>query len=152
VEQLKEDAPGAALSSDDARRIAEESATSKWQVDPRPFSLIERGQERRPGGRVDHPFTYERATPTLNEGRWRPRLVGSGDRLSEVTYFVKIPEAFNRRYASMRSSNEAIGVASVVGMALVYVVGGIGIGSFFMLRERRVIWRQPLIWGAIVSF
>ena len=115
-ERLKEDAPGAALTTDDARRIAEESATAKWQVDLRPFSLVERAQERRPGGRVDHTFTYERASPTLREGRYRLRLVVSGDRLTEVTYFVKIPEAFSRRYASMRSANEFIGVISVVGM------------------------------------
>ena len=35
----------------------------------------------------------------------------------------------------MRSANEAIGIGSVVGMALLYVVGGIGIGLFFMLRQ-----------------
>src|SRR5262249_50887133 len=90
VERLKEEAAGAALTSDDARAIAEANATSKWQVDLRPFSLVERGQERRPGGRVDHTFTYERASPTLNEGRYRLRLVVSGDRLTEATYFVKI--------------------------------------------------------------
>ena len=55
------------------------------------------------------------ATPTLNEGRYRLRLVVSGDRLTEVTHFIKIPEAFSRRYARMRSANEAIGIGSVVG-------------------------------------
>ena len=61
LERLKEDAPGAALSTDDAVRIAEDNATAKWLVDLRPFSLVERAQERRPSGRVDHTFTYERA-------------------------------------------------------------------------------------------
>ena len=112
VETLKEDAPGAALDAAEARRRAEADASTRWRVDLSPFALVEQGQERRPGGRVDHTLTYERSSPTLGEGRYRLRLVVSGDRLTEVTYFVKIPEAFTRRYGSMRSANEAIGIGS----------------------------------------
>ena len=113
VEQLKEDAPGAALAGAEARERAEASARARWQVDLDRYALVEQGHERRPGGRVDHTFTYERAAPTLKEGRYRLRLVESGDRLTEVTYFVWIPEAFTRRYDNMRSANEAIGLGSV---------------------------------------
>ena len=81
-------------------------------------------------------------TPTLNEGRYRLRLVVSGDRLTEVTHFIQIPEAFTRRYDSMRSANDAIGIGSPVGLVLLYVVGGIGVGLFFMMRQRYVLWRQ----------
>ena len=151
VETLKEDAPGAALDAAEARRRAEADASTRWRVDLSPFALVEQGQERRPGGRVDHTLTYERSSPTLGEGRYRLRLVVSGDRLTEVTHFVKIPEAFTRRYGSMRSANEAIGIGSLVGMVLLYVVGGIGIGLFFMLRQRYVLWRPAAIWGVIVG-
>jgi hypothetical protein len=139
VEKLREDLAGPALTPDAARRIAEAAAVS-WGVTMAPFSLVEQGQERRTGGRVDHTFIYERGTPTLNEGRYRLRLGVSGDRLTEVTHFLRIPEAFSRRYASMRSANEAIGIGSVVGMALLYVFGGIGVGLFFMLRRRWVLF------------
>ena len=151
VERLPEDAPGAALDAAAARRIAEATARTRWQVDLAPFALVEQAQERRPGNRVDHTFTYERGTPTLNEGRYRLRLVVSGDRLTAIEHFVKIPEAFSRRYENMRSANEAIGIGSVVGMALLYVFGGIGAGLFFMLRRRYVLWRQPLAWGVLVA-
>jgi hypothetical protein len=151
VEQLKEDAPGAALDVASARQRAESEAASKWKIDLSAYQALEPGLERRPGGRIDHTFTYERSTPTLNEGRYRLRLVVSGDRLTEVSHFVMIPEAFTRRYQNMRSANEAIGIGSVVGMVLLYVVGGIGIGLFYMLRSRSVLWRQAAIWGAIVG-
>ena len=76
----------------------------------------------------------------------------SGDRLTEVTHFIKIPEAFTRRYASMRSANEAIGIGSVVGMALLYVVGGIGIGLFFMLRRALgAVAASAALWGVVVG-
>ena len=123
----------------------------KWQIDFATFGLVEQGQERRPGGRVDHTLTYERAAPALNEGRYRVRLVVSGDRLTEVTHFIRIPEAFTRRYQNMRSANEAIGIASVVGMMLLYVVGGIGVGLFYMLRSRWVLWRPAAAWGVVVG-
>jgi hypothetical protein len=146
-EQIAEDAPGAALLATDARAIAEREAARAWRVDLSPFALAEEGQERRPGGRVDHTFTYERATPTVGEGRHRLRLVVSGDRLTEVAHFVRIPEAFHRRYEHMRSANDAIGAGSAIAMGLLYVVGGIGIGLFFMLRQRWVLWRTAAWWG-----
>jgi hypothetical protein len=132
-EKLKEDAPGAALDAAAARRIAEDGASQRWNVDLSRFALVEQGQERRPGGRVDHTLTYERKDTAFGEGRVRLRLVVSGDRLTAVDPFVKIPEAFTRRYASMRSANELIGIGSTVGMAVLYIFGGIGAGLFFMM-------------------
>jgi membrane protease YdiL (CAAX protease family) len=151
VEKLKEDAPGAALDAASARRIAEAGASARWSVDFTKYALAEQGQERRVGGRVDHTLTYERPSPTVGEGRYRLRLVVSGDRLTEVTHFIRIPEAFSRRYANMRSANDAIGIGSVVAMALLYVFGGIGVGLFFMLRRRWVVWRPAAYWGAAVG-
>jgi membrane protease YdiL (CAAX protease family) len=151
VEKLKEDAPGAALDASAARRIAEDAGTSRWNLNLASFSLAEAGMERRPSGRVDHTFTYERAGETLREGRYRLRLVVSGDRLTEVTHFIRIPEAFKRRYASMRSANEFIGIGATVGLALLYVIGGIGVGMFFMMRRRYVLWRHAAVWGIAVG-
>ncbi|HEX6464686.1 MAG TPA: CPBP family intramembrane glutamic endopeptidase, partial [Vicinamibacterales bacterium] len=150
-EKLKEDAPGPALDAAAARRIAEQQATSRWNVPLSVFTLVEQGQERRPAGRVDHTFTYERTGETLNEGRYRLRLEVAGDRLTGVTHFIKIPEAFTRRYAKMRSANELIGIGSVVGMVLLYVIGGIGVGLFFMLRRRWILWRHAAVWGVVVG-
>jgi hypothetical protein len=151
VEKLKEDAPGAALDAAAARRIAEDAATTRWSVNLSKFTLAEAGQERRPSGRVDHTLTYERTDETLKEGRYRLRLVVSGDRLTEVTHFIKIPEAFTRRYTSMRSANEIIGIGSTVGLALLYVIGGIGVGMFFMMRKRYVLWKHAAAWGVAVG-
>jgi hypothetical protein len=150
VEKLPEDAPGAALDAVAARSIAERGA-ARWNVDLSQFTIVEQGQERRVSGRTDHTMSYERTGAAAGEGRYRLRLVVSGDRLTEVTYFVRIPEAFTRRYASMRSANEAIGIGSVVGLMLLYVIGGIGVGLFFMLRQRWVQWRHAAFWGMAVG-
>jgi hypothetical protein len=150
VEKLKEDEPGAALEASAARTLAE-NAAPRWNVDLSKFALAEQGQERRVGGRIDHTITYERQDAAPGAGGYRLRLVVSGDRLTEVAHFVRIPEAFTRRYANMRTANDAIGMGSAVGMMLLYVVGGIGVGLFFMLRTRFLIWRQAAIWGIAVG-
>src|SRR4051812_44268183 len=79
TEKLKEDAPGAALDAAAARAIAERDAAARWGVDLARFGLAEQGQERRPSGRIDHTFTYERTDETLKEGRYRITLTVSGD-------------------------------------------------------------------------
>ena len=151
VERLRQDAPGAALASDAAQTIGEAAARADWGVPLDAFTLVERSDEKQPGGRVDHTFVYERPGQRLGEGRYRLRLVVSGDRLTEVTWFIQIPEAFTRRYEHMRSANNAIGVGSTIGMLVLYVLGGIGVGLFFLLRQRWVIWRQPVLWGVFIA-
>ena len=138
VERLREDAPGAALAPAQARTLAESTAARVWNVDLAPFQAVEQSQERRPAGRVDHTFVYERADRRLGDGRFRLRLIVSGDKLTEVTYFIKVPDAFSRRYEQMRSVNTAIGVAGSLAFILLYVGGGIAFGLFVLARQRWV--------------
>lgn len=152
VIKLPENDPGAALTPDAALAIATKTATETWGIDLVRYQLVEKSQEVRPGGRIDHTFVYERPDVKIGEGFYRLRLAVGGDRLTELTHFVKVPEAFNRRYEEMRSANNLIGVSSSVAFALLYVVAGCGIGLFFLLRQRWVLWRTPLLWGVTIAF
>ncbi len=149
-ERLREDAPGAGLEASAARGIAETSARRDWGVDLRamgPYELAESSFERRPGGRIDHTFVYERRDVRAGEGRFRVRLVVSGDRLTELTHTLRVPEAFARRYEKLRSANTAIAFGSVVAMLLLYVVGGCLYGVFVLLRRRQLWWTPAFAWG-----
>ncbi len=149
--KLPEKEAGAALSAQAAQTIAENSARGDWGIDLSKYQLVEKSQEVRPGKRIDHTFVYERPGVQIGQGRYRLKLVVGGEKLTELTHFVKVPEAFSRRYEAMRSSNTAISVASVMGMVVLYVIGGCGIGLFFLLRERRVIWMKPVFWGLSIG-
>jgi hypothetical protein len=152
IEQIEETAPGAAASAEDARALAEREAARIWMDDLHAFTLVEQSREVRPQGRVDHTFTYERPSPTLNEGRYRLRLTVTGDRLTELTHFIRIPQTFSRRYEEMRAANEAIGAAGSIAMVVLYAIGGIGVGLFWLLRQHWVIARPAVKWGVGVAF
>ena len=149
VETLPEDEPGPAVSPEEAREIAESAARSRWEIDLDDYELVEQGREERPGGRVDHTLVYQRPDVTIGEGRYRLRLGVGGDRLTELTHFVEIPEAFQREYEEMRSKNQAISLAGTVGM-IVFLLGGVA-GLIFLMRRRWVLWRRAVIWGSIVA-
>lgn len=150
--KLPENEAGAALESERAREIAELAAARDWQVNLGNYQLVEKSQEVRPGGRIDHTFVYERPDIQLGEGRYRLRLVLGGDRLTGLTRTVKVPEAFSRRYEQMRSSNDAVGAAGSMALLLLYLIGGCVIGLFFLLRQRWILWRKPLLWGVFIAF
>ncbi|MBI4625646.1 MAG: CPBP family intramembrane metalloprotease [Verrucomicrobia bacterium] len=146
VETLRERAPGASLAGEPAREIAERAARGgPWRLALERFNLVESSHVARPGGRVDHTFVYERPDRQLGgEGRLRLRLVVGGDRLIELTHFIKIPEGFTRRYEQMRSTNNAIAGGASGAMLLLYGIGGCGVGMFVLLRSRAVLWRPAL--------
>jgi hypothetical protein len=151
VVKLPENEPGATLESDSARTIADTAAANEWGIDLGKYQLEEKSQEVRPGGRVDHTFVYERSDARIGEGRYRLRLVVGGDKLTELTHLVKVPEAFSRRYEEMRSANNLISVAGTIPLVILYLIGGCGFGLFFLLRHRWINWRMPLFWGLLIA-
>lgn len=152
VERLAEDAPGSDLPVESALAIAETTAEEEWGIDLSAYDLIEKSREVRAGGRVDHAFVYQRPDIKIKEGRYRLALVVGGDKLTKLSHFVKIPETFSRRFQEMRSANNTIANTALIAVALLYVLGGCIIGLFFLLRQRWVIWRKPLLFGFVVSF
>ena len=95
------------------------------------YTLVEASQKTEPSGRIDHTFVYERADKKIGgEGLYRLKIVVSGDKMTELTHFVKVPEAFNRRYAEMRSANNTISWVANLLMGLLYILAGCGLGLF----------------------
>ena len=146
VETISEDTPGPNLESSQAQTIAEQAAINNWHIDLTAYKLVETAKEVRPSKRSDHTFVYERPE-RIGEGYYRLCLVVSGDKLTQLTHFVKIPEAFLRRYQEMRSANESIAWAANLAMQLLYFICGCTIGLFLLIRKRWAILQTPLLWG-----
>src|SRR5215472_11158283 len=149
--KLPESAPGAALDADAARAIAEKSAHDDWGIDFSRYKLIEQSQAERPSRRVDHALTYEREDEKLGDGRFRLRLIVSGDALSALAHFVFVPEAFGRRYQEMRSANNTIANVAALSAGVLYGLGGCILGVLWLMRQRRLLWKPALVAGLLVA-
>jgi membrane protease YdiL (CAAX protease family) len=148
---LPEDEAGASLSADVARTLAEREAAAAWAVDLDQYELVQSSQEVRPGGRTDHEFVYQWTGETYGDARFRLRLGVAGARLAEVTRYAEVPDAFLRRYAELRSTNDLIALIAGLAAGLLYLGLGGGAGLVLLLRSHAVVWRPALGWAALVA-
>ncbi len=151
-EKLPETEEGTNISSDSARFVAETFATEKWNINLTEFELVEDKKNEVICGRIDHTFVYERPELKIEEARYRLQVTVSGDKVTEVRHFVKIPEAFERRYQEMRSANKTISTGGIIVMAILYGIGGFIVGIFILMRKRWLLWRKAVLWAFIVAF
>jgi len=93
---LDEKAPGAQLSSEEARRIAEDYLTRVQQLPLDRFQLVDSQQDKR-DRRTDHSFVWEE--PELHI---RHSLQIVGDEPSEFRTYLKLPEEWLRDYNKPR--------------------------------------------------
>ncbi len=149
--RLSEETPGVNLDPEQARERALYEASNDWGMDPSLYEFLESSQEEKPGGRLDHTFVYERADLALGEARVRIRLGMAGDRLTEVTPFLHVPEGFLRRYQDTRNANESISLAGTILFLLLFLVLGGGVGTVHLLKNRWIEWKAPLAWGGLVA-
>ncbi|MFA9388584.1 MAG: CPBP family intramembrane glutamic endopeptidase [Prolixibacteraceae bacterium] len=145
-EKLGEDIPGAVLNVDSALQMATVGAEN-WQIDLNHYQLIEKSMDQKTGGRVDHEFVFERNDVKVNESKFRIAIVVSGDKVTSIRHFVKIPDDFDRRFAEMRSANNLISTIGQAILFLLYGLLGVGGGIFFLLKRRFIVWRKALYWS-----
>jgi len=152
TETLAEDEPGAVITADSARAIAEIAASDFWNVNLEEFTLVESSENMRPGGRLDHTFVYERTDQKIGEAEYRLRLGVGGDKFTELTHFVRVPEAFDRRFEELRAQNSTLASAASIAMIILFGLIGCGFGLFYLLKQRYVIWKQPVVVSTVIAF
>jgi hypothetical protein len=150
-ETLSENTPGNNISTHAAQEIAETSAHNYWHIDFTNYRLVETSEKTQLSLRIDHTFEYERTDYTVGEGFYRLRIIVSGDKVTEVSSYIKIPETFTRRYGEMRSANTTIASFAQSAMLLLYIFIGCGLGLYYMMRKKWLLWKQALRWGIFIS-
>lgn len=148
--------PGAALPPAPARARAEAAYQELFGKPLTGYAFLESSQLTQISGRIDHTFTYQRPKVdfpgnALGDGTFRLRLTLSGEELTEVRAFVKIPEAFLLHYQELRSANELTASVSSLVLLLLYGLGGCGFGLFYLIRQRRLVARPALLLAAGIA-
>jgi len=149
-EKVPEAEASPSLTRDAARTLADSLAIAKWHVPLFKYNLVEQAQEARPNGRIDHTFTYERSGLKYGEALIRLKLVVSGNRLTTLHEYAKIPEKFGKEYEEMRSYNTLLsGIASAL-MLLLYGIAML-VWLLLLLRQKQLIWKPAFILSLLIG-
>ncbi|APV50012.1 hypothetical protein BWI17_10145 [Betaproteobacteria bacterium GR16-43] len=143
--------PGAALEAEAARAIAVERAKADWAVDFSRYKPVTASSTKRPGGRVDHEFRYERIDRPIGDGKLILSLGVSGDRFTSLGRGIQAPEAFERRYQERRSANNTISAGASVAMMLLYMLGGCLVGAIWLARRGAWSWKPAAKWAFFIA-
>lgn len=145
---LEEGAPGAFLSLDSARVLAEHYLAAATRVSL--ASLEEKVAESTDmPGRRDHKFEWESRDFRAQEATLRYRVEIQGDEIGLFREYVKIPEAWQREYKRERASNELFQNLAEL-LALLLAIGVI-VTLFRQIRERNLAGRIPLKVGVLLA-
>lgn len=145
-EVISDDTPGNNLSKEEAQKIAESEAIKNWKINLDNYKLVESSKELKPSKRGDHTFVYERTDQKLGkEGLYRLRIVVSGQKVSIIDHFVKIPESFINKYKEMREYNNAINYAGSFLITILYILFGCIVGLYFLFKKNYIIWKAPIL-------
>ena len=139
------------LNQDQALSFAISESNNNWNVNLSNYELVEKSQDKKPSNRIDHTFVYKRNDIDLGEGEYRLKLTVSGNKLTQVEHFIKIPETFNRKYEEMRSFNNTIANTASYALYILYFLGGVVGGLFILNRQRWLLWKTGIYWGIFIA-
>jgi membrane protease YdiL (CAAX protease family) len=147
---ISEDTPGAEAAQEEARALAERYLAEDrgWPLED--WELVSSSTVTRPSGRSDHHFEWKRADWEVGKSELRLAVDVQGDAVGGYGHWLKVPEAFIRRFSEQR------GRARFINNLSFYLgAGGFGIVAFgyYFLGHRRGIfpWREGLIAAAMVA-
>ena len=147
---LEEAAPGARLERAAAQADAAALLSDTLHVDLLRYDFLdaEANSTERPNRR-DWSFTWERKNFRAKDAPYRLSVQLAGDRISGYDEFLKVPEAWTRSYARLRSSNDLVEAIALLPYgflfgACLYVIFGLG-------RRGMLNWKGALVLGLILT-
>ena len=145
---IEEEAPGASLVEAEARRLAATFLTAELGRDLAALDFVEAQAQERPN-RIDYTFSWKLRDFAVGEAHYRFYVRLQGDEIGGFGEYLKIPEAWERDYAELRSRNETTGL--VAGTLLILTILAMLVSFFSGVRARDIRWKTAAIFGAIAA-
>lgn len=134
------------VSHEEAERMARDFVQNKGAVSLQGYKVVADSSRNMPK-RIDHSFTWEERSQDFNDARMRVSTKVSGN---EITYFNKylyVPEAWERRFSTIRSWNNLLEQIAYVPFTLLYLAA---VFIFlWALTSHRIRWRFCLTVGGV---
>ncbi|HVO35490.1 MAG TPA: type II CAAX endopeptidase family protein, partial [Gemmatimonadales bacterium] len=153
---VEEAGPGANLTQDSARALAERFVASRgWNL--KDFTPVEASSEKK-DKRTDHHFSWEEkgstvswreGSPTAGSGSVRVAVDIAGDRIGAYRHVLKVPEEFSRSLQQTQSIGGLLGIAALL-LTFVLVLAALGIA---IARQKKgdIHWHAGLVLATCVS-
>ena len=145
---IEEEAPGASLAEAEARRLAETFLTGELGRALAALDFVEAQAQERPN-RIDYTFSWKLRDFAVGDAHYRFYVRLQGDQIGGFGEYLKIPEAWERDYAELRSRNETTGL--VAGTLLILTILAMLVSFFSGVRARDIRWKTAAIFGAIAA-
>jgi membrane protease YdiL (CAAX protease family) len=148
--EVDEDAPGASLASEDARKLAEQAMQERGYT-PTDFKLVDSRSNKRKA-REDYAFIW-RAKPgdqrNVDGAEYRLEVEIAGDQVVGFRRFFKLPEDWERAHSAERLPNVILSVLGYV--LLAGLACGVLIVFVQQVRSHQIPWR-PAAWVGSAVF
>ena len=158
--QIKEAAPGASLSKDDAEAKAQDFLRREKNIDLSQWTLVEATSEKKPQ-RLDHKLLWQENRPlddlqaapaadAANHAYARMQIFVVGDEVTSYRTLIKIPEDWRRKHEEQSVARTVFNY-----LPLLFVFGFGGAVLVLFLREiksdlmKAIPWRQFAVWGLV---
>ncbi|MCL5671089.1 MAG: CPBP family intramembrane metalloprotease, partial [Acidobacteria bacterium] len=102
--EIPDAAPGASLSPEQAREIAEKFLETTMHRDLSDLTFLNSESQKRPA-RVDYSFTWKQKSINLGNGSYRIKVDVDGDQIAGYSEYVNVPDQWIRDYQRLRSRN-----------------------------------------------
>ncbi len=144
-ETLSEDTPGNSVSSEEARTLAQKSL-QQFDIDLSQFTLVESSKKEVRSKRIDHTFVYENNIK-FGLAPLQLKVTVSGDHVTEIIRSVKVPQEFNRRFESIRASNNLLFSIAQGIIYIFFIFFGSLVSLFILGRKSKIYLGAPLLFA-----
>ena len=148
--KIEEARAGASLDRGSAQTAAQDFLSSKLGMGLRNWdALPEEANSKKKPNRTDWTFTWEKHGFHAKDAPYRLQVTLQGDRVGGSEEFLKVPEAWERSYQRLRSTNDTLElVFTVLYIALLVVAVWFGIKLTLQGQTR---WRGAILLGLLVT-
>ncbi len=148
--RIEEARAGASLERKVAQSTSQAFLSAKLGMDLRGWdALPEEANSKKKPNRTDWTFTWEKHSFRAKDAPYRLQVTVQGDRIGGSEEFLKVPEAWQRSYQRLRSTNDTLTLAfTVLYIALLVVAVWFGIKLWMQGQTR---WRGAILLGLLVA-
>jgi membrane protease YdiL (CAAX protease family) len=148
--KIEEARAGPSLDRAAAETAAQNYLSSKLGIDLKGWDVLpeEANSNKRPN-RLDWSFTWEKHGFRAKDAPYRLQVSLQGDRVGGSEEFLKVPEAWQRSFARLRSGNDTLALVFTVPYILLLAIA-VWLAIRFTKRGQ-TSWRGAILLGLIIS-